>query len=141
MKEILNNHAKKIRFIIVGICNTAIDFLVFVLLISYMPNIPANFISTSCGMVFSFISNKRFTFGDKAGSNLKQVINFIIVTVFALWVIQPVIIYITQPAIGAVTHDYILSSFIAKALATLVSLIWNYIAYSRFVFRDHGTTS
>ena len=52
-----------VRFLAVGICNTAIDLVLFWVLDAPLGIVLANFVSTSAGMTFSFLVNGRHTFG------------------------------------------------------------------------------
>jgi putative flippase GtrA len=129
-----NNAATKIRFGLVGGANTAIDFgLLFVLHSLGLPIIGANIISTTAAFCFSFIANKKYTF--KSHGNVKrEVLLFVIVTLFGLWVLQTIVIQLILWPLGAIGLASETSLLIAKVVATLVSLVWNYIMYSRVVF-------
>lgn len=134
--ELAKKHAEKIRFGIVGIANTALDFSILFLLVTLgLDKIPANYISTGTAFIFSFFVNKSFTFKSKGGNVKKQFLYFIVITIIGLWIIQPLII-------SGITHVLVNTGwasgivlFIAKIIATVASLIWNYIFYSRIVFK------
>ena len=136
MKALLKKHESKLRFAFVGGFNTLLDFALLFLFTNLGVNkFAANYISTSVAFVFSFFANRSFTFKSK-GSMKKQIIPFLVVTLSGLWIIQPIIIWLaTQPLNALITNDAIVL-FIAKLLATVASLIWNYFFYSRFVFTD-----
>jgi putative flippase GtrA len=139
MKETLQQHADKLRFALVGGINTVIDFgILFSLVYLGLDKIPSNFVSTSVAFIFSFFANKTFTFKSKTGNAKREFILFIIVTLFGLWVLQPLVItamsYLLTPL--HVKEGALL--LISKLVATVVSLIWNYIMYSRFVFKTKG---
>jgi putative flippase GtrA len=129
-----NNATTKIRFGLVGGANTAIDFgFLFVLHSLGLPIIGANIISTTTAFCFSFIANKKYTF--KSHGNIKrEVLLFVIVTLFGLWVLQTIVIQLILWPLGAIGLANETSLLIAKVVATLVSLVWNYIMYSRVVF-------
>lgn len=133
MKALLKKHESKLRFAFIGGINTALDFgILFLLTALGLDKLVANFFSTSVAFVFSFFANRTFTF-KSTGSAKKQFLPFLIVTLIGLWVLQPLVIL----AITQLLHslDQALALFIAKLIATVVSLIWNYILYSRFVFK------
>lgn len=131
MEKIIQNHAKKIRFVLVGGTNTVIDFsLLFGLTLLGVDKIIANYISTSVALVFSFFANKSFTFKDTSRNGRRQFVLFLIVTLVGLWIIQPSIIL----AYTSVFDDTPTSLFVAKLIATIVTLVWNYLLYSRLVF-------
>lgn len=139
MEKILKKHAEKLRFAIVGGANTLLDFSILFLLVGFgLDRIPANFVSTSIAFVFSFFVNKSFTFKSTSGNAKKQFLLFIIITIFSLWVIQPIVIVAVSWLIGGFGINSVVVLFIAKVIATVASLIWNYIFYSRFVFKKES---
>lgn len=136
MDKLLSQHAEKIRFVIVGGANTALDFLIlFLLTFAGMDKIPANYISTGASLIFSFFANKSFTFKHKQGNAKKQFILFIVITLIGLWVLQPLIIWAISPVIAPHVPNEAINLLIAKLVATIASLIWNYLLYSRLVFK------
>lgn len=100
--------------------------------------IPANFLSTGVAMVVSFFANKTFTFKDTSTRRKRQFILFIIVTVIAMWVVQPIIIWGVTTVLDPHMTNKSLELFIAKIIATGASLITNYFGYSRVVFKKEG---
>jgi putative flippase GtrA len=119
----------------VGGVNTLIDFgILFLLKALGLPTINANIISTTVAFCFSFFANKKYTF-KTVGSNLKrEIILFVVVTLFALWVLQTIVINTVQIGLAHSGLDSQLILFIAKILAVCVTLVWNYTFYSRLVF-------
>lgn len=143
MEALLKKHAEKLRFAVVGGANTALDFAVlFFLVFLGLDKIAANFISTSTAFVFSFFVNKSFTF--KATTvvgkrkQLKQFGLFLGISIIALWVIQPLIIVAVTSLLGPFGINDAATLFIAKIIATIGSMIWNFILYKRFVFKAEG---
>jgi putative flippase GtrA len=136
VKNLLKKHAEKARFGLVGIVNTAIDFgILFVLVALGLPTIASNFVSTSVALVFSFFANKSFTFRHKGKNSTRQVVLFFAITLFGLWVIQPIIIGGATIALGSFTSAKYLVLLVGKVLATVVTLIWNYLLYRKYVFK------
>ena len=135
--EHLRKHAQKIRFGIVGLANTALDFILLFILVGLgLDKIPANYISTGISFVFSFFVNKKFTFKSKGGNVKKQFAYFIAITIVGLWVIQPIIITIVSNLLESTGLAEAAILFIAKVIATGASLVWNYLFYSRLVFKE-----
>lgn len=133
MKAFIKKHESKLRFAIVGGLNTAIDFGILFLLHGFGLNkYAANIISTSVAFIFSFFANRSFTFKSKKNAR-KQIIPFLVVTLIGLWVLQPIVIWLAL--IPMQNIDQTIALFIAKLIATVASLIWNYTLYSRFVFK------
>jgi putative flippase GtrA len=136
--ERLKKHADKLRFAIVGVANTAIDFIFLFLLVGLgLDKIPANYISSSIAFVFSFFVNKSFTFKSKVGSVPKQFLLFLGITIIGLWVIQPLVILGVSALLAGTGWNEGVILFAAKIAATVGSMIWNYILYSRLVFKKN----
>ena len=135
IQELAQKHAQKLRFGIVGAANTALDFGILFLLVHFgLDKIAANYISTSVAFIFSFFVNRSFTFKSKGGNLKKQFATFLAVTMVGLWIIQPLIITGVTSLITPMHLQASLSLLVAKLVATVASLIWNYIMYARFVF-------
>lgn len=138
MKDLLAQHAEKFRFALVGGFNTALDFgILFGLTALGVDKIVANYVSTSVSFIFSFFANKTFTFKAKSGNAKREFLSFIIVTLIGLWILQPLVITAVAQLLETTTLDDTITLLIAKLIATVVSLIWNYILYSRVVFKKH----
>lgn len=135
-KSLVGKHAQKLRFAIVGGANTALDFILLFLFTGLgVDKILANYFSTGFSLIFSFFANKSFTFKHKTGNAKKQFALFLIITITGLWVIQPIIIWISTSALEPYITSEPINLFIAKLIATVASLIWNYLLYSRLVFK------
>lgn len=128
------NNSRMMRFASVGVINTALDFGILFLLVhlGFVREI-ANIISTTTAFLFSFAANRRYTFRS-SGDVKREMLLFSIVTLFGLWVLQTVIIWLGGQLIGHGTLDLL----ITKLIATIVTLLWNYIMYARVVFADRS---
>jgi len=136
MQPLLKKHAEKVRYGFVGLFNTLLDFgILFILVHLGLDKIPSNYISTFVAFIFSFFINKSFTFKSKSGNIKKQFTLFFIVTLFGLWVLQPLVITSVTALINPLHLNTSLVLLIAKIIATGVSLVWNYFFYSRYVFK------
>lgn len=135
MEKILEKHGQKIRFVVVGGANTAIDFLLLFLFTGLGVNkIVANYLSTGIALLFSFFANKQFTFKNKSGNAKKQFALFLVVTLAGLWILQPIVIWLSTSALEPYITNEAANLFVAKLIATVASLIWNYLLYSKLVF-------
>lgn len=131
----MKNKAQISRFAVVGLVNTVIDFgLLFLLTFLGLPKIAANTVSTGLAFIFSFFANKKST----SNNIMYEIILFIIITLFGLWVLQNSIIWLATPSIKNIIPQEQLALFIAKLLATIVSLVWNYCLYDKFVFKKES---
>ena len=136
MEKLIKKHAEKLRFGAVGGANTVLDFGILFILVSFgLDKFVANFISTSTAFLFSFFLNKSFTFRSKSGNAKKQFALFFVITLFGLWVIQPIIITAVSWGISGLHLSAPIVLFIGKFMATVVTLVWNYVLYSRYVFK------
>lgn len=135
---IIKIKSKKIRFAAIGGINTLIDFgVLFTLKTLGLPAISSNIISTTMAFTFSFFANKKYTFKTTDTNVKREMILFVIVTIFGLWVLQTIIIkFITTLLAPAGLSDNLVL-LIAKLCASIVSLIWNYVLYSRVVFIEN----
>ncbi len=142
------------KFGLVGVVNTLIDFGIFNFLTGKrfrFERIKANLVSTTTAMIFSFFANQRFVFKSQDGNFWLQAGMFYFVTAFGLYVLQNLIILtltkkwklIPNLAIGMVNalglkrrlSDDFVAKNTAKAVATVVSLTWNFIMLQYVVFR------
>jgi len=139
MDELIKKHADKIRFVLVGGTNTAIDLTILFSLFNLigLPFFYSNVISTSVALTFSFFVNKRFTFQDGHRITKTKMATFLGITLVGLWLIQPVIILIIRGIFGQIITDDNILLLIGKVLATCVTLVWNYLLYRKFVFKNN----
>ena len=129
---ILRNKQQKLRFGFVGVINTIVDFgLLFTLRYLGLPSVTANFVSTSVAFTLSFGLNKNVVFRAKGSDIRREVTLFIITTLFELWVLQTIVITV----VDLVAPTSSISLFVSKVLATIVTICWNYVMYSRVVFK------
>ena len=137
MKAPLRKHATKVRFGLVGAANTALDFGLLLVLANFfaMPHVIANIVSSSIAFVSSFFANKKYTFKTTGQSVVREMILFTVITLFGLWVIQSAIITLLTPPIQSIVTNDTITLVIAKLIATLASLTWNYVLYSKVVFK------
>lgn len=132
----MQNKQQKLRFLAVGGFNTLLDFgLLFTLKSLGLPVITANIISTTTAFCFSFFANKKYTFKTTDTDVKREIILFVAVTLFGLWVLQTIVIKLVTIILSPyhLPPDAVL--FIAKIIATAVTLVWNYVMYSRVVFK------
>lgn len=134
----------KVRFILVGISNTLIDFVFFnILVLTFLSqnHIAANIVSTTIAMAFSYMMNKQAVFRNKKPHSALQMALFLAVTLTGIWVIQTLImdqvfLYL-QDEFAAEGHPVLVWFLlnIAKCFGIAAGAMWNYFGYSRIVFR------
>lgn len=118
-----------IKFNIVGIMNTAVDFAIFVLLTSVfgLHHMIAQVISYSCGIVNSYLWNKFWTFKQKRAFSSSEALKFLIVNIISLGV-SLIFLYIFRDRAG-------LSVLVSKVIATMFSLVVNFAGNKFWVFK------
>ena len=137
IKKIRNN-PQLIRFGIVGGVNTALDFgLLFIFKALGVPVEVANIISTGLAFAFSFFANKKYTFKTTDTNVVREMVLFVIVTLTGLWGLQTIIIAGLHAPLTEMIKNTDVALLTAKLVATIASLTWNYVFYSRLVFKKH----
>ena len=142
-----------ILFCGVGVVTTAVDFAVFNALtrpaIGWR-RIPANIVSVTMAMVWSFLANWLIVFNPEGHEWLPRAGRFLITTAFSAFVLQNVILYFTTyvwkgPANVAIflirrlrpnaeLSQDLISRNTCKALAVSAGLVWNFYWYKFFVY-------
>lgn len=118
-----------IRFSIVGLITTALDFLLFGALTSVagMKPVAANVGSYSCGIAVSFIFNRIWTFGRlRAGAPVgDEALKFAATHAAGL----------TLSTVLVLLLALVFPPLIAKAISVPVVFVWNYVLAKFWVFR------
>ncbi len=130
------------KFIVVGVINTGIDFLVLniEMKITGIASGPVMFymntISFGVATINSYFMNKLWTFQDKDQTkNEVKFTEFIAVSVVGAGINSSIVAGITTfipPIFGLSAKMW---ANVAKLGATGISLIWNFIGYKLFVFK------
>lgn len=120
-----------LRFNLVGLLNTAVDFgLFFILDRLGMPYLLAQSCSYGCGIANSYLCNKHWTFG-LGGIKAMELLRFALVNLVVLG-ISVLLIYLF--------HSFLHFSLLAaKAAATMVTMLVNFSASRIWVFRREPT--
>lgn len=147
-----------VRFVFVGVINTLVDFTILNILVFVfdLNNILANTISVSIAMFVSYILNNIVVFRYQGKNHARNILLFIAITAFGLFILQNLVIYLlvhiiqfpadlvisVLQALGFENYsqEFIALNF-AKAVATGVTMIWNYFMYKKYVFNDKATTN
>jgi len=140
---------EKIRFIFAGGLNTGLDFILlntFVFLFGALPLL-ANVLSVSIGIVISYILNHRFVFQSQEKLSIKKFLLFFAVTGFSSIVIQSVIIISFEMFFNTefsrslffirdIAQNEFVELNIAKVIAVLIGMVWNFVLYKHVIFRS-----
>ncbi len=118
-----------IRFALVGILNTAIDFGLFSLLaLGFHVNpVVSHILSYSCGVLNSYFINRTWTFQRKETARAAEFTKFALVNLVALGA-SSLVLFLLEEQAG-------LQLFVSKAGATLCSMAINFIGSKLLVFQ------
>jgi len=137
---------KFVIFVLVGVFNTLLDLVVYLIFYEKTKSIiVSNLIATSIAMISSYFLNARLTF-KKHKLSLKMFILFILITAFGLWILQTGFIILISPIVNDIPssffhlfglHIYLIRAGLSKVLAIAVSFLWNFIWYDRVIFKNN----
>lgn len=115
-------------FNVIGIMNTAIDFVIFMMLTEKLGLmvIPSNIISYGCGIMNSFLLNSKFTFRAYNKHNKMQFIKFVTVNLVSLS-ISTLCLFMFVNVMG-------IQNVIAKIISLFFSVIINFSGNKIWVF-------
>jgi putative flippase GtrA len=116
-----------LRFGLVGVVNTGVDFLVFVLLFYGLawPLLVANTLGYLAGLANSYVLNSRWTFGDRVGGRVPA-------RPLLYACLNGVGLLLANLAVAALA--LFLPAWLAKVGAIAVTFTWNYWSSDRLVF-------
>ena len=129
--DITRRHsARVIRFGLVGVLNTAVDFALFALLFYGVewPLLAANAAAYSVAAANSYLLNKYWTFGDtsRGRAAILRGMLFVVLNLVGLALASAAIWVLAQ----------FLHPLVAKAGSIAVSFVWNYWSNHKFVYTD-----
>jgi len=120
------------RFSMVGVLNTAVDFLMFTLCQSVF-NLGyslSQIIGYSFGVINSFVMNKKWTFDDRKVNKktFHEFMQFAVVNFISL--------SITIIAMNVLVKNLNVGVYTSKIIITLLAQITNYLGYKLWVFNE-----
>jgi putative flippase GtrA len=146
-----------LKFTVVGVLNTLIDWVIFFALTHYIPffqitnhEVIAKSISFTVAVVNSFIWNSLWTFrneyktglesGDKNAVATIYFGRFIVVSLIGLG-LNTIVFYIMRPVGSAIFARVSLAQLFALAIATLAVLLWNFLANKFWTYKIEKSTA
>jgi putative flippase GtrA len=151
---------KKLRrpltFFGVGILNTILDFLFYTALVVFVfgGNEQIGLIGIISGtfaLICAYTTHRLITWRDRPATT-KTLISFFVFTGIGLWIIRPLLLVILiqmtalytfihgiLQAIGLPIGYELVASTVAFGIMAAIVMVYNYIVYSRFVFKTNGT--
>lgn len=118
------------RFSVTGVLNTIIDFAIFTICESLLGihYTISQIIGYSCGVVNSFVFNKKWTF-DNTNSHKKtfhELFQFTIVNIISL--------IVTLIFIKVLVNNFNINVYVSKIIVTLIAQVINFLSYKIWVF-------
>jgi len=138
---------KKVRFLCAGTTNAVVDLSILNTLVFefHFPIWLGNTIAVSVAITMSYFLNHRIVFRHHHNPSLKQYLKFFLVTGVGVIITQTLIIYLTRATFYRLLHiqipafssnvDTKLSLNIAKLTAAVLGMVWNYILYTKIIFK------
>lgn len=123
-----------IKFGIVGVINTFIDFAIYFSLTRLFGFFQehylfGNFIAFSCAATSSYFMNKHWTFRDKSKQISIQYIKFFLVCFVGL--------LLTELILFSLVHFVQIYDLLAKVAAVVVVMFWNFLINKFWTFKDN----
>lgn len=118
------------RFAVVGVVNTGVDFVIFTLLFYAfgLDLVTSNVLSFAAAVTNSYFLNKHWSFAGARESSKPglQYISFVVVSLLGMAINTGIVVGLAEwvPAI------------IAKLAAAVVTPAWNFLCYRYLVFRE-----
>jgi len=129
MNEKKNSIIQLVKYNIVGVLNTAVDFVVYQILTYFGLNYAvAQCISYSCGILNSYFFNSRWTFNSKDNKDKQEFVKFVAVNLISLG-ISVLLLKVCYNVLD------IQSNFWSKAIVTPIVMIINFLGSKLFVFK------
>ena len=135
-----------VKFLIVGGLNTLVDFGVLNILILIFSAASGTLytifkaVSFIVAVLNSYAWNKLWTFGSHEKTDAKKIIRFFTVSIIGFGInviIASIIVNVLAPPAGS---SETLWANVGAIVATVASMVWNFIGYKYFVFhRKEGT--
>lgn len=127
-------YVEAVNYIIFGALTTLVNFVVYFFFYNVLSisNVFSNIIAWAISATFAFVVNKFFVFNSKLinfTSTIKEFITFISVRL-STGVIDTLIMYIGVDVLNK-------NEFICKVIASIFTLVSNYIASKFFIFKKN----
>jgi len=124
-----------LKFAVVGTIGFGVDFGILTALVElfHVNLYVANTVSFTAAVLSNYLWNSFWTFGDLPKRHGRQLVQFFIVSIIGLCINQA-ILYFFHDIAGL--HVFRFGYMVAKAIATIVVLFWNFAANKLWTFRE-----
>lgn len=118
-----------IKFAIVGFVNTGIHYAVFIVLFRVFGfhYLAATSIGYCCGMLNSFVLNKRWTFALSEKKNIVMLLKFVLINLIAL--------YINNSSLNYFVRNMKMAPEIGQIFSIAFSMVVNFLGNKYWTFR------
>ncbi len=126
-KELLKHY---FVYIVFGVLTTAVDWLSFWLLKSFVPALDENIsnaLAVVVSIIFAYFTNREYVFKSSENNKIQEFLKFFASRLFSLGV--------NVVSFWLLTDLVNLNSYIAKAIIAVFVVILNYITSKIFVFK------
>lgn len=133
IKTLIVKHSKLARFIATGGSAAVVEYIAFIILHRLGLHIlVANSLSFACGLIVSFCLNRFWVF--RSRDNVS--------TQFGMYAVLAVInLCISDALIWVAVNKLSMRALIAKLITMVLVAIWNYVIYTRIIFRHRPDAS
>lgn len=135
---------KVLRFGLVGVVNTMVDYAMLNLIVLAL-NIfnPVSLVLCNIGSflganINSYLMNKRWTFEDRGHWSKREYFIFLLCSLGGLAINCSVIFFLSHTLVNP-QWSFFVNLNVAKFLATVASMVWNFCSYRAFVFKSHSS--
>jgi len=137
IKKYIKKYAEVIKYLIFGFLTTVVSLGVYYGLtytvLDPQSNIElqiANIISWICGVIFAYITNRKFVFNSNNKNKKKEISSFVSARIVTL-IMDMIIMYLGVTVLK-------LNDKIIKLISQIVVIVSNYIFSKLFVFKKEG---
>lgn len=141
IKKLMKKYEEIIRYLIVGVLTTIVSWSAYYLCVvtvldaqvAWM-NAVANTISWAAGVLFGYVTNRKFVFMSQEPNILKEFLQFSGSRV-STWLLDIVVMYVTVNVMAM--NEMVAKVFISSVLVTIA----NYILSKVFIFKKKDSKS
>ena len=129
LKDIFRKHPRFIMYAIIGIVSTGLEFLIYALLYRYIPYLYANIIGFHCGILCSFILNRKYNF-KKEDKAVLRFTSFYLIQIICL-ALSSLILYL---CVDLAHWNPLIAKGLSIALTALLPFFLNkYITFGKHI--------
>lgn len=133
MKELINKYKELIKYLIIGVLTTAVNYVIFAISVKllHIDMHISNIIAWIISVIFAYFTNKLFVFESKSFKIdvlVKEIISFGAARVLSL-LLEELILFVF-------VNKMQMDEMIIKLIANVIVIIINYILSKFIIFRN-----